>query len=76
MNKAEKLKKKFGSALAECIVDNRIITIPSFNGRDYKEILEKNLALIIQPGWKRSLNLSELRSRNPDTNASSSEESY
>lgn len=45
---AEKLKVKFGSALADEIVDNRIITIPGFKGRDHKEISEKNLALIIQ----------------------------
>lgn len=45
---AEKLKQKFGSALAEEIYDNRIITIPGFKGRDHKEISEKNLARIIQ----------------------------
>ncbi|MBK8626839.1 MAG: cell division protein FtsA [Saprospiraceae bacterium] len=45
---AEKLKVKFGSAMADEIVDNRIITIPGFKGRDHKEISEKNLARIIQ----------------------------
>lgn len=45
---AEKLKVKFGSALAEEIVDNRIITIPGLRGREPKEISEKNLARIIQ----------------------------
>ena len=45
---AEKLKVKFGSALADEIIDNRIITIPGFNGRDAKEISERNLARIIQ----------------------------
>lgn len=45
---AEKLKVKFGSALAEEVYDNRIITIPGLKGRDHKEISEKNLALIIQ----------------------------
>ncbi len=45
---AEKLKIKFGSALADEIVDNRIITIPGFKGRDHKEISEKNLSRIIQ----------------------------
>ncbi|MEL6390040.1 MAG: cell division protein FtsA [Bacteroidota bacterium] len=45
---AEKLKVKFGSALADEIYDNRIITIPGFKGRDPKEISEKNLARIIQ----------------------------
>jgi len=45
---AEKLKVRFGSALAEEVYDNRIITIPGLKGRDPKEISEKNLALIIQ----------------------------
>lgn len=45
---AEKLKVKFGAALADEIYDNKIITIPGFKGRDTKEISEKNLALIIQ----------------------------
>lgn len=47
-DQAEKLKVKFGSALADEIFDNRIITIPGFKGRDPKEISEKNLAKIIQ----------------------------
>jgi cell division protein FtsA len=47
-DQAEKLKVKFGSAMAEEIVDNRIITIPGFRGREHKEISEKNLARIIQ----------------------------
>ena len=45
---AEQLKVKFGSALAEEVYDNRIITIPGLKGRDYKEISEKNLSRIIQ----------------------------
>jgi len=45
---AEKLKVKFGSAMADEIVDNRIITIPGFKNREHKEISEKNLARIIQ----------------------------
>ena len=45
---AEKLKVKFGSALADEVYDNRIITIPGLKGRDPKEISEKNLARIIQ----------------------------
>jgi cell division protein FtsA len=47
-NQAEKLKVKFGSALADEVYDNRIITIPGLKGRDPKEISEKNLARIIQ----------------------------
>ena len=47
-DQAEKLKIRFGSALAEEIFDNRIITIPGLKGRDPKEISEKNLARIIQ----------------------------
>jgi cell division protein FtsA len=45
---AEKLKVKFGSALADEVYDNRIITIPGLRGRDPREISEKNLARIIQ----------------------------
>jgi len=45
---AEKLKVKFGSALADEVYDNRIITIPGLRGRSPKEISEKNLARIIQ----------------------------
>ena len=47
-HQAEKLKVKFGSALAEEVYENRIITIPGLRGRDPKEISEKNLALVIQ----------------------------
>lgn len=45
---AEKLKVRFGSALADEIYDNRIITIPGFRGREHKELSEKNLSRIIQ----------------------------
>lgn len=48
MHQAEKLKVKFGSALAVEVFDNRIISIPGVRGRDHKEISEKNLARIIQ----------------------------
>ena len=48
INQAEKLKVKFGSALADEIYDNRIITIPGINGREPSEISEKNLARVIQ----------------------------
>jgi cell division protein FtsA len=48
MDQAEKLKVRFGSALADEIVDNRVITIPGLMGREPKEISEKNLARIIQ----------------------------
>ena len=47
-DQAEKLKVKFGSALADEIVDNRLIVIQGFGGRDVKEVSEKNLARIIQ----------------------------
>ena len=47
-DQAEKLKVKFGAALADEIYDNRIITIPVFRGREHKELTEKNLARIIQ----------------------------
>ena len=44
----EKLKVKFGSAVADEVYDNRIITIPGLKGRDPKEVSEKNLSRIIQ----------------------------
>ncbi len=47
-SQAEKLKVKFGSAMAEEVYDNRVITIPGLKGREHKEISEKNLARIIQ----------------------------
>jgi cell division protein FtsA len=47
-NQAEKLKVRFGSALASEVYDNRVITIPGLKGREHKEISEKNLARIIQ----------------------------
>jgi cell division protein FtsA len=54
-HQAEKLKVKFGSALAEEVYDNRIITIPGLKGREPKEISEKNLALIIQARAEETL---------------------
>lgn len=45
---AEKLKVKFGSALADEVYDNRIISIPGLKGQSPREISEKNLARIIQ----------------------------
>ena len=37
-HQAEKLKVKFGSALADEVYDNRVIAIPGLKGRDPKEI--------------------------------------
>lgn len=48
LNQAEKLKTKFGYALAEEVYDDKIITIPGLKGRENKEISQRNLALIIQ----------------------------
>ncbi len=48
IHQAEKLKVRFGSALADEVFDNRIVTIPGVRGRDHKEVSEKNLARIIQ----------------------------
>ena len=39
LDQAEKLKVRFGSALSEEIIDNRIITIPGLMGREPKKIL-------------------------------------
>jgi len=47
-NQAEKLKVKFGSALASENKDEEIVSIPGLRGRNPKEITLKNLASIIQ----------------------------
>ena len=47
-DQAEKLKIKFGSALAEELKDNRKIVIQGLKGREPKSISEKNLSKIIQ----------------------------
>jgi len=47
-DRAEKLKVKFGSAMAQEVYDNTIISIPGIKGHEHKEISEKNLARIIQ----------------------------
>lgn len=47
-NQAEKLKVKFGSALAMEAQENEIVSIQGLKGRDPKEISVKNLAHIIQ----------------------------
>ncbi len=47
-NQAELLKIKFGSALANQMKDNEIVSIPGLRGREPKEISVKNLANIIQ----------------------------
>ncbi len=45
---AEKLKTKFGSALASESQDTDVVVIPGVRGRDSKEISLRNLAAIIQ----------------------------
>ncbi len=45
---AEKLKVKFGSAMASKAIDNAVVTIPGLRDREPKEISLKNLAHIIQ----------------------------
>ena len=47
-NQAEKLKMKFGSALASESQDTEIVCIPGLRGREPKEISVRNLASIIQ----------------------------
>ncbi|TNE54787.1 MAG: cell division protein FtsA [Bacteroidetes bacterium] len=47
-HQAEKLKVKFGSALASESQDTEIVCIPGLRGRDPKEISVRNLASIVQ----------------------------
>ena len=48
MQQAEGLKREFGSALAENVYDNRVISIRGLRGHEPREISEKNLGWIIQ----------------------------
>jgi len=48
MQQAEGLKREYGSALADEVYDNRVISIRGLRGHAPKEISEKNLARIIQ----------------------------
>jgi cell division protein FtsA len=45
---AEQLKVKYGSALANPMRDNEVVSIPGLRGRNPKEVSVKNLAHIIQ----------------------------
>ncbi len=45
---AERLKTEFGSALADEVDENEIISIDNIKGRDPREISRKNLAYIVQ----------------------------
>jgi cell division protein FtsA len=45
---AESLKVQYGAAIAEAVPENRVVTIPSVNGWDPKEISFKSLSYIIQ----------------------------
>jgi cell division protein FtsA len=45
---AEQLKMKFGSALSSESMENQIVCIPGFSGREPKEISVRNLSNIIQ----------------------------
>ncbi len=54
---AEKLKIKFGCAMASALTENRIVTIPGLRGRSHKEISERNLARIIQARVEEILDL-------------------
>lgn len=47
-DQAEKLKTSYGSALADKLIGNQIITIPGIRGREAKEVSQRNLAHIIQ----------------------------
>ena len=54
---AELLKVKFGSALANELSENEIVSIPGIRGREPKEIAIKNLARIIQARIEEILEL-------------------
>jgi len=54
---AESLKIKFGSALANELSENEIVSIPGIRGREAREISIKNLSMIIQARVEEILEL-------------------
>jgi len=54
---AEALKIKFGSALANELCENEIVSIPGIRGREAREISIKNLSMIIQARVEEILEL-------------------
>jgi cell division protein FtsA len=54
---AEALKIKFGSALANELSENEIVSIPGIRGREPREISLKNLSMIIQARVEEILEL-------------------
>ncbi|MDA0778778.1 MAG: cell division protein FtsA [Bacteroidetes bacterium] len=54
---AEALKIKFGSALANELSENEIVSIPGIRGREAREISIKNLSMIIQARVEEILEL-------------------
>ena len=58
---AEKLKQKFGSALASESQENEVVAIPGLRGRAPKEITLRNLASIIQARMEEIIDSGALR---------------
>lgn len=56
-DQAEKLKRRFGSAIPSSAMDNQIISIPGIRGRAAKEISVRNLANIINARMEEILEL-------------------
>ncbi|MFT5779956.1 MAG: cell division protein FtsA [Crocinitomicaceae bacterium] len=61
---AEKLKEKFGSALASESLENEVVAIPGLRGRAPKEITIRNLASIIQARMEEIIDLVHYEIRN------------
>lgn len=61
---AEKLKQKFGSALASESQENEVVAIPGLRGREHKEITIRNLASIIQARMEEIIELVHYEIRN------------
>lgn len=56
-SQAERLKSKFGSALASETQENEVVCIPGLRGREPKEITVRNLASIIQARMEEIIEL-------------------
>ncbi len=61
---AEKLKQKFGSALASESQENEVVAIPGLRGRAPKEITLRNLASIIQARMEEIIELVHFEIKN------------
>ena len=59
-NKAEEIKKNFGSALAKVVSETEELEVPGVGGREARKLLRRDLAGIIQPRMEELFELVKL----------------